>query len=57
MPVGVIGANYVGRLATVERVRVVDKACRSFTAQLAVLEKLPAALLREAFGNGMPDKL
>ena len=39
------------QLATVERVRAAEKARQSLAARLKVLEKLPAALLREAFGS------
>jgi len=37
------------QLATVARARAADQARRAFAARLTVLEKLPAALLREAF--------
>ena len=39
------------QLATVARIRAADQARRVFAARLEVLGKLPAALLREAFGS------
>jgi type I restriction enzyme S subunit len=40
------------QIASVERVRAAEKARISFAARLKVLQRLPAALLREAFGAG-----
>ncbi len=39
------------QLVTVERVRAAEKARSSLAARLKVMEKLPAALLREVFGS------
>ena len=39
------------QLATVARIRAADRARRAFAARLSDLEKLPAALLRAAFGG------